>query len=115
MDDNARPHRANIVDECLQSEDITRRDWPAYSPDLNPVEHVFRFGLDLLHLRAKTALSADDWISWMPQPANLTVRCPQRYVFLFSFFIETRGESETYKKDGTDKDYTTNSQRFNIS
>ena len=24
MDDNARPYRANIVDECLQSEDITR-------------------------------------------------------------------------------------------
>ncbi|GFX15508.1 uncharacterized protein TNCV_3304371 [Trichonephila clavipes] len=23
MDDNARPHRANIVDECLQSEDIS--------------------------------------------------------------------------------------------
>ncbi|GFX55267.1 transposable element Tcb1 transposase [Trichonephila clavipes] len=36
MDDNARPHRANIVDECLQWEDITRMDWPAYSPDLNP-------------------------------------------------------------------------------
>ncbi|GFU60982.1 transposable element Tcb1 transposase [Trichonephila clavipes] len=29
MDDNARPHRANIVDECLQSENITRMDWPA--------------------------------------------------------------------------------------
>ncbi|GFX27776.1 transposable element Tcb1 transposase [Trichonephila clavipes] len=26
MDDNARPHRANIVDECLQSKDITRMD-----------------------------------------------------------------------------------------
>ncbi|GFV60551.1 DDE_3 domain-containing protein [Trichonephila clavipes] len=24
MDDNVRPHHANIVDECLQSEDITR-------------------------------------------------------------------------------------------
>ncbi|GFY26971.1 transposable element Tc3 transposase [Trichonephila clavipes] len=35
MDDNARPHRANIVDECLQSENITRMDWPANSPDLN--------------------------------------------------------------------------------
>ncbi|GFU85708.1 transposable element Tcb1 transposase [Trichonephila clavipes] len=26
MVENAHPHRANIVDECLQSEDITRMD-----------------------------------------------------------------------------------------
>ncbi|GFU95281.1 transposable element Tcb2 transposase [Trichonephila clavipes] len=38
MDDNACPYRANIADECLQSEDITRIDWPAYSQDLNPIE-----------------------------------------------------------------------------
>ncbi|GFV98985.1 transposable element Tcb1 transposase [Trichonephila clavipes] len=41
MDNNARPHRANIVDECFQSEDITRMDWPEYSPDLNLKEHVW--------------------------------------------------------------------------
>ncbi|GFV55276.1 transposable element Tc3 transposase [Trichonephila clavipes] len=41
MDDNDRPHHANIINECLQSEDITRINCPAFSPDLNPVEHVW--------------------------------------------------------------------------
>ncbi|GFY36777.1 transposable element Tcb2 transposase [Trichonephila clavipes] len=41
MDDNARPHRTLAVEELLESEDITRMDWPAYSPDLNPIEHAW--------------------------------------------------------------------------
>ncbi|GFX20642.1 hypothetical protein TNCV_4269741 [Trichonephila clavipes] len=39
MDDNARSHRTLAVEELLESEDIPRMDWPAYSPDLNPIEH----------------------------------------------------------------------------
>ncbi|GFU60486.1 transposable element Tcb2 transposase [Trichonephila clavipes] len=41
MDDNARPHRILAVEDLLESEDITRMDWPAYFPDLNPIEHVW--------------------------------------------------------------------------
>ncbi|GFV54322.1 transposable element Tc3 transposase [Trichonephila clavipes] len=41
MDDNVHPHRANIVNECFKLEDITRMDWPAFSLDLNPVDHVW--------------------------------------------------------------------------
>ncbi|GFV14759.1 transposable element Tcb2 transposase [Trichonephila clavipes] len=41
MDDNTRPHRTKIVDECLQSEDFTHMDCPAYSSDLNSIEHVW--------------------------------------------------------------------------
>ncbi|GFX30794.1 hypothetical protein TNCV_656801 [Trichonephila clavipes] len=36
MDNNARPHWTLAVEELLESEDITRMDWPAYYPDLIP-------------------------------------------------------------------------------
>ncbi|GFY07272.1 transposable element Tcb2 transposase [Trichonephila clavipes] len=41
MEDNARPHGALLVDEFLESEDIRRTDFPARSPDLNPIEYVW--------------------------------------------------------------------------
>ena len=41
QDDNARCHRARIITDYLQQKNITRLPWPALSPDLSPIEHVW--------------------------------------------------------------------------
>ncbi|GFS70048.1 transposable element Tc3 transposase [Trichonephila clavipes] len=74
MDDNAPCHRTVAAEQLLESEDIERMDWPARSPDLNPVEHVWDFLVRRLAARTlppvtirelRSALQ-DEWAA-MPQ------------------------------------------------
>ncbi|GFU42135.1 transposable element Tcb1 transposase [Trichonephila clavipes] len=41
MDENCRPHRANLVEDFLFVEGIVQMEWSACSPDMNPIEHVW--------------------------------------------------------------------------
>jgi hypothetical protein len=41
QDDNARTHRAARVQQYIQQRNIQHIDWPARSPDLSPIEHLW--------------------------------------------------------------------------
>ncbi len=56
--DNARPHVARICPQFLEAENIPVLAWPAYSPDMSPIEHVW----DALDRRIRQRV---------PVPANI--------------------------------------------
>lgn len=58
MQDNARPHTARVTQAYLNDMNITVMEWPARSPDMNPIEHVW----DLLKRKVKSRI---------PAPANV--------------------------------------------
>jgi transposase len=39
--DNARPHVARICAEFLEAENVPVLPWPAYSPDMLPIQHIW--------------------------------------------------------------------------
>lgn len=41
MDDNARPHRTRRMQNVLAKANVQRMNWPAQSPYMNPIKHMW--------------------------------------------------------------------------
>ena len=101
MDDNARPHRARIVQMALEEAEITRLDWPPLSPDMNPIEHVWDYLSRAINRRnnpprnrQELILAAqEEWVN-LPQETinNLIIGMHRRVGAL----ISSRGGNTSY-------------------
>lgn len=47
--DNAKIHMAKRVTDWFLNYGVSLIDWPAHSPDLNPIEHVWKLLKDKMH------------------------------------------------------------------
>ncbi|GFW16644.1 transposable element Tcb1 transposase [Trichonephila clavipes] len=101
MDDNARPHRADIVDDYLESEGIARMTWAAYSPDLNPTENLWdalgravssRFPPPATLIELETALQ-EEWLLLISAVVDHLV---ESMVRRYKLCIQMRGDHIPY-------------------
>ncbi|GBN46032.1 Transposable element Tc1 transposase [Araneus ventricosus] len=96
MDDNARPHRALLVDEFLQSQDTRRMDWPARSADLNPIEQVRTLWGRQLQLATPSENHPGNENSIVQRVRPITTGNDKLPYFKYEVCISVRGDHTPY-------------------
>ena len=100
QDDNARPHRGAVANNFIRQNNIWRMDWPANSPDLNPIEHIWdEFGRRLYRRNPPVNLGQLQYRlvqEWNNIPQNIIRRCIQSMRARCNACIKARGGHTRY-------------------
>lgn len=96
MQDNARPHTAKIVKDYFAEKNVELVDWPAQSPDLNPIENIWAIIKQQLYSQEKFASTPADLINrvlniWSELQQDLLERLSNSVVHRLHGVIDRKG------------------------
>ncbi|GFU22952.1 hypothetical protein TNCV_3946351 [Trichonephila clavipes] len=75
MDDNARPHRAGIVEGVSGGSRLERIEWPARSPDLDEAHFWLNGYINKQNCRIWSEANPQVYVETPLHPEKLTVWC----------------------------------------
>ncbi|GFX64176.1 transposable element Tc3 transposase [Trichonephila clavipes] len=99
MDNNALFHRAVLIDDFLETENIQRMSWPANSPDLNPIVHVW----DMLGRQTAALSHPPSSVTELKRALQEAWNClsPQLIHHLIASMVNNRAECLAVRGDHT--------------
>ncbi|GFT87854.1 transposable element Tcb1 transposase [Trichonephila clavipes] len=93
--DNARAHTARVLQDCLRT--VTILPWPALSPDLSPIEHIWYYlGQRVGHPTSLNELEARLQQTWNVMSQDIIQNLYGSMSYLIASCIRARGGSTGY-------------------
>ena len=97
--DNDPKHTAKITKEWLRNKSVTILDWPSQSPDLNPIEHLWRDLKMAVHQRSPSNLTELERIckeEWQRIPKSRCEKVVASFARRLMAVLAQKGASTQY-------------------